>query len=78
MVTRGEKALHFIITSANEFRATIKFTAEYSKKEINLLDTMVKKDEKGHLYTDLYVKPTDKSNYLHFSSRHPPHCKRIP
>ena len=30
----------------------------------------------NQLYTDLYTKPTDANNFLHFDSAHPPHCKK--
>ena len=30
-------------------------------------------DTKGHLQTDLFVKPTDSRSYLHYSSAHPRH-----
>lgn len=53
-----DKLTHFI-TKANEYHPTIKFTAEYSPASINFLDTTVKKDTTGKLYTELYVKPTD-------------------
>lgn len=67
-----EKFLTFI----NNFHAQIKFTAETSKKEVNFLDTKVKLTIDGELCTDLYVKETDKSNYLHFASAYPSHCKK--
>lgn len=72
----GRDNLIKFIDRAKSFHPSIKFTAEYSKTDINFLDTIVKKGPTGKLYTDLYVKPTDKSNYLHFSSAHPPHCKK--
>ena len=57
---------------------TIKFTAEWSKTQINFLDITVYV-ENGKIKTDLYVKPTDICQYLHSSSCHPYHCiKGIP
>ena len=32
--------------------------------------------EDGHIYTDLYVKPSDKQLYLYSASCHPPNTKR--
>ena len=56
---------------------TIKFTAEYSKKEVTFLDTKVKiNNETNQIYTDLYTKDTDTHNYLHYTSAHPIHCKK--
>lgn len=59
----------------NQFHRTIKFTAEVSENEVSFLDTKVKLTSDGEIYTDLFVKPTDKSNYLHYKSAHPIHCK---
>ena len=54
--------------------ATIKFTAEWSKCSINLLDVTVSLIE-GVLEADLNVKPTGKHQYLQYSSCHLFHCK---
>ena len=43
--------------------------------QIEFLDTLVKLDD-GHVYTDLYVKPTDKQLYLRNDSCHPSHTKK--
>ena len=51
----------------NKKRPTIKFTAEWSKTQINFLDVTVYL-EKGKIKTDLHVKPTDTHQYLHSSS----------
>ena len=49
--------------------------AEWSKTWINFLDVTVSLiGEKST--TDLYVKPTDSSQYLCFSSCHPYYCKK--
>ena len=49
---------------------------EASEEKINFLDTTVHKSEDGTLWTDLYSKPTDSHNYLHYKSAHPSHCKK--
>ena len=54
--------------------ATIKFTAEWSKCSINLLDVTVSLIE-GVLEADLNVKPTGNHQYLQYSSCHLFHCK---
>jgi hypothetical protein len=59
----------------NQCHKTIKFTFEHSTEKINFLDTTVKFDESGQLYTTLYCKPTDSHNYLLYDSAHPQHCK---
>ena len=71
----GEDELEKWITHLNQYHPTIKFTNEWSNKEICFLDTKVKVDQKGKLYTDLYVKPTDTNSYLNYNSAHPPTCK---
>ena len=46
-----------------------------SCSSIDFLDVTVNLHN-GFLATDLYTKPTDSNNYLHFSSDHPIHVKR--
>ena len=59
----------------NNFNPNIKFTCEFSEASINFLDLNVKLSE-GKLQTSLYVKPTDRHQYLHLRSSHPKHTKR--
>ena len=59
----------------NNFNPNIKFTYEFSEASINFLDLNVKLSD-GKLQTSLYVKPTDRHQYLHFRSSHPKHTKR--
>ena len=73
--TGSETQLLEFIEYTNTCHPTIKFTAEYSKEQVPFLDTWVKKGTQGRLFTDLYTKPTDTQNYLHYSSCHPTHCK---
>ena len=47
----------------------------YDPKQIVFLDTLVKLED-GHIYTDLYIKPTDKQLYLNSSSCHPSNTKK--
>jgi len=72
----GEPSLQEFISHLNSCHHSIKFTADLSPTSINFLDTTVKIDTNGKLYTDLYCKPTDSHNYLLFDSAHPQHCKR--
>ena len=72
----GENSLNEWFNYLNAQHKTIKFTTEFSKKQINFLDTTIKIDETGKLSADLYKKPTDSNSYLNFSSAHPPNCKK--
>ena len=57
------------------FHPTMKFTAEYSKEEINFLYLNVKLIDE-ELKTDLFVKATDTHQFLDPTSSHPYHCKK--
>ena len=65
---------------ANQFHPSIKFTAEISKNEITLLDTIIYKGDR--FLTDYildiktHYKPTETFQYTHFTSCHPPGVKR--
>ena len=59
----------------NEHEERIKVTYEICEKEAVFLDVKVSKGEEGRLKTELYVKPTDRTRYLHRSSDHPRHVK---
>ena len=71
----GEESLRDFIDQVNLFHPTIKFTAEYSKEEVNFLDLNIKLID-GELKTDLFVKPTDTHQFLDPTSSHPYHCKK--
>ena len=73
--THGEKSLQRFLEELNDFNQNIKFTYEYSAKNIPFLDLKVGLKD-GKITTDLHVKPTDRHQYLHFSSVHPNHTKR--
>ena len=63
----------------NSQHPSIKFTLEYSYKQINFLDTTAILTTEGRLQSTLYCKPTDTHSYLHFTSCHPHHvCKSLP
>ena len=57
------------------FRPTIKFSAEYSNKEVDFLDLNITLIV-GELKTDLLVKPLDTQQFLDPTSSHPYHCKK--
>ena len=48
---------------------------EYSREEINFLDVTVKLNNKQFV-TNLYCKPTDSDQYLHYNSYHLEHMKK--
>ena len=55
--------------------ATIKFTWTWSKESVNYLDVQVMNNN-GQIETDLYTKPTDKHQFLSYTSCHPRGCKQ--
>ena len=74
ILTHGENSLKNFMMEFNNFNPNIKFTYEFSEASINFLDLNVKLSD-GKLQTSLYVKPTDRHQYLHFRSSHPKHTK---
>ena len=73
--THGEQELQTFLRSLNEFHTDIKFTYESSKESIAFLDLKVSV-KNSKIITDLYVKSTDRHQYLHYLSAHPNHTKR--
>ena len=51
----------------NEAHDTIKFTWDWSRERINYPDVQVINNN-GRIETDLYIKPTDKHQYLYHTS----------
>ena len=70
--THGREKLDQFIHHLNDAHSNIKFTSEISDTQVPFLDTLVIKSG-NTIYTDLYTKPTDANNFLHFDSAHPPH-----
>ena len=60
--------------SLNEFDPCIKFTYESNKESIAFLDINVSLIN-GKVFTDVYVKHTDRHQYLHYLSAQPYHTK---
>ena len=71
----GEDELQRFTSHLNKVHSTIKFTIEKSRTLVNFLDTTVSLAN-NRLETNLFVKPTDRNNYLPFDSAHPYHCKK--
>ena len=72
--TACEKELDDFLEQINQFSSQFKFTHECSREEINFLDVAVKVNH-GEFITNLYWKPTDGHQYLHFASCHPSDTK---
>ena len=72
----GEKELEKFLEFLNCYHPTIKFTTNYSREEINFLDVSVRK-KNNHFVTDLYLKTTGMHQYLHASSCHIHHSKKL-
>ncbi|CAL8084913.1 unnamed protein product [Orchesella dallaii] len=57
----------------------LKFTYEYSERQISFLDLNINLDENNKISTSIYRKPMSKHEFLHFSSNHPKHLlKSLP
>ena len=59
----------------NSHEGRIKVTYDVCEKEAIFLDVKVVRNEDGVCKTELYVKPTDRTRYLHRDSDHPKHVK---
>ena len=57
-------------------RTSINSTYEKSKEKINFLDLVIKINE-GRIITDLYCKPKDGHQYLHYDSCYADHITRL-
>ena len=71
----SENELLDFFTYLNACHPTIKFEHQYSKEKISFLDTMTYIVDNS-IRTTIYVKPTDRKQYLFFTSCHPSHIKR--
>ena len=66
-------------TLLQDLHPHIKFTMEIQDNEIPFLDILIIKNGDGKITTDIYRKPTDSLQFLHFRSSHPTAClKAIP
>ena len=74
--TEGEDKLEGFLNRLNNFHPNLKFTHEKSKFSVNFLDLRVSTAD-NKLETDLFYKPTDCHQFLHFNSGHPFHNKKI-
>ena len=63
----GEERLKTFMNNFNNYKSNLKFTYDYSKGEINFLDLKVKFGTESSVRS-VYIKPTDRHQYLHLSS----------
>ncbi len=75
--TYSKEELNLFIEHLNSYHPTVKFTAIISETAVDYLDTTVKVDDDGEVYTTLYTKPMDTHTYLHYRSSHPIHKKQV-
>ena len=73
--TGSETELKQFASYANSIHDNIKVELRYDNKQIEFLDTLVKIED-GHIYTDLFIKPSDKQVYLNSTSCHPANTKK--
>ena len=73
--THGGGKLQLFLTDLNNYNPHIKFTYVFNKEHVSFLDLKVSVCD-GKLTKDLHVKPTDRHQYLHYTSAHPNHTKR--
>ena len=73
--THGKETLSLFLEDLNNFHPNIKFFHEVNKESIQFLDLNIRLSD-GNISTNLYVKPTDRHQILHYTSFHPDHTKR--
>jgi hypothetical protein len=74
--TASEASLMEFMNFINTIHPNIQFTSNYSTTSVNFLDVLVTLETDGTINTDLYNKPTDTHQYLHWISCHPNHTKK--
>ena len=74
--THGTQELDSFLNELNKFHPNLSFTYETSKERVNFLDLNLS-IRNGAISTDLYIKPTDGHQYLHYYSSHPEHIKNL-
>ena len=67
-------SLHPMITYTYE-KATFITSNKKQVQALNFLDINVTLDENNNISTDVYYKPTNAHEYLHYDSNHPEHTK---
>ena len=70
----GEEKRKFFLDDLNKYYPNINFTHDSNKECINFLNLTVSLLD-NKVSTNLYIKPTGRHQYLHYSSSHPDHTK---
>ena len=73
--THREDKLDEFLERLNSFHPNLKFTSERSEQKINFLDITVQLGN-SKFVTDLYCKPTDCHQCLHYNSCLPDYMKK--
>ena len=73
--TDTEENLDTFLEDLNKFHFNLRFTYEKSREKINFLNVVIKIKE-GKITTNLFCKPTDGHQYLHYDSCHAEHINR--
>ena len=73
--THGKEKLCIFLEDLNNFHPNIKFSYEVNKENIYFLHLNIRFSD-GNISTNLYVKPTDRHQFLQYTSSHPDHTKR--
>jgi hypothetical protein len=68
--THGVDELSNFINVANNLSPSIQLTFEHSSKSVSFLDVLVRLSD-SQITTEVFHKPTDTQQYLHFDSCHP-------
>ena len=64
--THGMETLSLFLKDLNNFHPNIKFFHEVNKESIHFLDLNIRLSD-GNISTDLYVKPTDRHQFPHYT-----------
>ena len=73
--THGQEKLEGFLDYFTKFHPNLRFTHEYSRKNVTFLDLDVKIVDRK-IFTDLHIKAADRHQYLHYRSSHLYHTKR--
>ena len=73
--THGEDKLDKFLERLDSFHPNLKFISERSEQKISFLDVTVQLSN-NKFVIDLYCKPADCHQYLHYNSCHPRHMKK--
>ena len=73
--TVTEENLDKFLEDLNKLYPNLRFTYEKSREKINFLDVVIKIKE-GKITANLFCKPRDGNQYLHYDSCHTEHIKR--